>query len=83
MQNKGIALYSIKIKHYLRNLSIADAAATYQCESQTKIEECKTRTDGKTFCCGLLGDRCCTEEKYNEQAETAGKLESGIKKVAG
>ena len=60
-------------------LSIADAAATYQCESQAKINECKTRTDGKKFCCSLLADVCCDEKAYKNQ----GKAESAIKKVAG
>ena len=64
----------------------ADAAAldqnpndAYQCEEQTLIDECKTRTDGKTFCCGVLIDTCCDEKAYKNQ----GKAESAIKKVAG
>ena len=67
-------------------LSIADAAAldqnpndAYQCEEQTLIDECKTRTDGKKFCCSLLADVCCDEKAYKNQ----GKAESAIKKVAG
>ena len=72
------------------HVSIADAAAldqnpndAYKCKSQANINLCKTRTDGKTFCCGWLGDNCCTEKVYNDQAENAEDLKSGIKKAAG